>query len=75
MKATIHCPDQNLGDVIGDLSRRRGMIIEQTSRDDQRIIEANVPLARLFGYIGDLRTLTSGRGDFTMVLDHYGLAS
>ena len=72
MEVTVICPADHLGDVIGDVNRRRGMVTDQLERDDiNKIVKAHIPLASLFGYIGDLRSLTSGRAEMTMVFDHY----
>ena len=60
-----------MGDVIGDLNRRRGMIKSQNSTPMGVRIKADVPLSEMFGYIGDLRTMTSGRGQFSMEFNHY----
>jgi elongation factor G len=64
-------PDEQVGDVIGDLNRRRGMIKSQEPGATNVRIKAECPLSEMFGYIGDLRTMTSGRGQFTMEFLHY----
>lgn len=66
MKVDTFVPDEYLGDTIGDLNRRRGVIISQEVGVTGARIQANVPLSEMFGYIGDLRTMTSGRGQFSM---------
>ena len=71
MKLDVFTPDDNVGDVIGDLSRRRGMIKEQVAAPSGVRIKAEAPLSDMFGYIGDLRTITSGRGQFSMEFSHY----
>ena len=71
MKVDVFTPDENVGDVIGDLNRRRGMIRSQDSGVSGTRVKANAPLADMFGYIGQLRTLTSGRGQFSMEFSHY----
>lgn len=71
MKLDVFTPEDNVGDVIGDLNRRRGMIQSQESTPTGIRIKAHAPLAEMFGYIGDLRTMTSGRGQFSMEFDHY----
>jgi len=71
MKVDVFSPEDNVGDVIGDLNRRRGMIRSQDLNPTGVRIKANVPLAELFGYIGDLRTMTSGRGQFSMEFENY----
>ena len=60
-----------LGDVIGDINRRRGSISEQGQRGPSAFVQGNVPLAEMFGYINFLRSATSGRGNFTMEFDRY----
>ncbi|NES69255.1 MAG: elongation factor G, partial [Okeania sp. SIO2D1] len=71
MKVDAFTPDDHVGDVIGDLNRRRGMIKSQDSSPMGTRIKADVPLSEMFGYIGDLRTMTSGRGQFSMEFSHY----
>jgi elongation factor G len=71
MKLDVFTPEDNVGDVIGDLSRRRGMIKSQDRTPTGIRIKAEAPLSDMFGYIGDLRTITSGRGQFSMEFDHY----
>ena len=73
MKVDVFVSEDNMGDVIGDLNRRRGMIMSQepASSGDGVQVKAHVPLSEMFGYIGDLRTMTSGRGQFSMEFDHY----
>ena len=71
MKVDVFTPEAHVGDVIGDLNRRRGMIRSQDTSPTGARIKAEVPLGEMFGYIGDLRTMTSGRGQFSMEFDHY----
>lgn len=71
MKVDVFTPDDYMGDVIGDLNRRRGMINAQESGAMGVRVKAEVPLSEMFGYIGDLRTMTSGRGQFSMEFSHY----
>jgi len=71
MKVDVYTPDDHVGDVIGDLNRRRGMIKDQEKGVTGVRIKADVPLAEMFGYIGSLRTMTSGRGQFSMEFSHY----
>ena len=71
MKVDVFTPDDNVGDVIGDLNRRRGMIKSQDAGPTGVRVKANAPLGDMFGYIGHLRTLTSGRGQFSMEFSHY----
>ena len=71
MKLDVFTPEDNVGDVIGDLNRRRGMIKEQDRTPTGIRVKADAPLSDMFGYIGDLRTMTSGRGQFSMEFSHY----
>ena len=71
MKVDVFTPDDNVGDVIGDLNRRRGMIKDQAAGATGVRVKADVPLSEMFGYIGHLRTITSGRGQFSMEFSHY----
>ena len=71
MKVDVFTPEDHVGDCIGDLNRRRGMIKSQEAGATGVRIKADVPLSEMFGYIGDLRTMTSGRGQFSMEFSHY----
>ena len=71
MKVDVFTPEDHVGDCIGDLNRRRGMIKSQDAAATGVRIKADVPLSEMFGYIGDLRTMTSGRGQFSMEFSHY----
>ena len=71
MQIDTFCPDDNVGDVIGDLSRRRGVIKSQEKTPTGVRVKAEAPLGEMFGYISDLRTMTSGRGQFSMEFSHY----
>ena len=71
MKVDVFTPEDHVGDVIGDLNRRRGMIKSQESNVTGVRVKAEAPLADMFGYIGHLRTMTSGRGQFSMEFSHY----
>ena len=71
MIVDVFTPDDHVGDVIGDLNRRRGMIKDQEAGVTGVRVKANVPLSEMFGYIGTLRTMTSGRGQFSMQFSHY----
>ncbi len=71
MRVDVYTPEAHVGDVIGDLNRRRGMIKSQSANPTGVHVSGEVPLAEMFGYIGDLRTMTSGRGQFTMEFVHY----
>jgi len=74
MKVDVFTPEDNVGDVIGDLNRRRGMIKSQDKNPTGVRIKSDCPLSDMFGYIGDLRTITSGRGQFSMEFSHYAPA-
>jgi len=71
MRVDVYTPEDHVGDVIGDLNRRRGMIKSQEPGVTSVHIKADCPLSEMFGYIGDLRTMTSGRGQFSMEFSHY----
>jgi elongation factor G len=71
MKVDVFTPEDYMGDVIGDLNRRRGMIKSQDPAATGVRVKADAPLSEMFGYIGDLRTMTSGRGQFSMEFSHY----
>ncbi|MEQ8937307.1 MAG: elongation factor G, partial [Gammaproteobacteria bacterium] len=71
MKVDVYTPEEHVGDVIGDLNRRRGMIKAQESNPTGVRIKADAPLSEMFGYIGTLRTMTSGRGQFSMEFLNY----
>jgi elongation factor G len=71
MKLDVFCTEDKMGDVIGDLNRRRGMIKTQEPANTGIRIKADAPLSEMFGYIGALRTMTSGRGQFSMEFSHY----
>jgi elongation factor G len=71
MKVDVFTPEDYMGDVIGDLNRRRGIIKSQEPGATGVRIKADAPLSEMFGYIGDLRTMTSGRGQFSMEFSHY----
>ncbi len=72
MKLEITVPEQYYGDVVGDISRRRGLVMGEDQRGNAKIIDAEVPLSQMFGYVTDLRSMTQGRGNYTMQFDHYG---
>ena len=71
MKVDVFTPERHVGDVIGDLNRRRSIIRAQEAGATGVRIKADAPLSEMFGYIGDLRTITSGRGQFSMEFSHY----
>ena len=71
MKVEVEMPDEYLGDVMGNINRRRGMLSGTENRNGLQVIDATVPLAEMFGYATDLRGLTQGRGSFNMEFSHY----
>ncbi len=71
VKAEITTPEQYLGTVLGDVSSRRGMVTDTTTKGNAQVITAIVPLANMFGYINALRSMTQGRGIYSMEFDHY----
>ncbi len=71
MKLEVITPEQNMGDVIGDLNKRRGQISGMDDRRGAKVVSAKVPLSQMFGYVTDLRTITSGRATSTMEFSHY----
>ncbi|MFA6097104.1 MAG: elongation factor G [Candidatus Paceibacterota bacterium] len=71
MKVEVTTPDQFMGDVVGDLSSKRGQIENMGDRAQVKVIDASVPLATMFGYSTQLRSMTQGRGNYTMEFDHY----
>ena len=64
-------PDEYMGDVIGDLNRRRGQVTEMTDQAGLKLVKAMVPLAEMFGYATDIRSMSQGRASHTMKFDHY----
>jgi len=71
MKLEVLTPEENMGDIVGDLNRRRGQVNEMSDRAGAKVIRAHVPLSEMFGYVTSLRTLSSGRATSTMEFDHY----
>jgi elongation factor G len=71
MAVEVRTPDDYMGDVIGDLNSRRGQIQAMEERSGVRVVKALVPLSEMFGYVGDLRSRTQGRADYTMQFDSY----
>ena len=71
MDVEVVTPEEFMGDVIGDLNSRRGNVTGTTQRGNARVITAMVPLANMFGYVNNLRSMTQGRAQFTMTFDHY----
>ncbi|HTN18130.1 MAG TPA: hypothetical protein VL092_10640, partial [Chitinophagaceae bacterium] len=74
MKIEVLTPDQYMGDVTGDLNRRRAMLEGMDSRNNLQVIKAKVPLSEMFGYVTQLRSLSSGRASSTMEFSHYSQA-
>ena len=71
MKLEVLTPEENMGDIVGDLNRRRGQVNNMSDRAGSKVIKADVPLAEMFGYVTALRTLSSGRATSTMEFSHY----
>src|SRR6056300_252718 len=71
MKVEVITPEEYMGDVIGDLNSRRGQVQEMSTRGNANVIEAMVPLANMFGYVNNLRSLSQGRANYSMQFDHY----
>src|SRR5699024_5386108 len=71
MKVEVVTPEENMGDIVGDLNRRRGQVNDMSDRSGAKIIKADVPLSEMFGYVTTLRTLSSGRATSTMEFSHY----
>ena len=71
MEVEVRTPEEYMGDVIGDLNSRRGQVKAMEERSDARVVKADVPLSEMFGYVGDLRSKTQGRANYTMVFGSY----
>ena len=71
MKVSIVVPDEFTGDIMGDLNSRRGRVLGMDTEGAKQVINANVPMAEFLRYAPDLRSMTGGRGTFTMEFDHY----
>ena len=71
MKVEVVTPEEYMGDIIGDLNSRRGLVNGMYQRGNARVVDAFVPLANMFGYVNTLRSLSQGRAQFTMIFDHY----
>ncbi|MGN7155258.1 elongation factor G [Dietzia cercidiphylli] len=71
MAVEVITPEDYMGDVIGDINSRRGQIQAMEERSGARVVKANVPLSEMFGYVGDLRSRTQGRANYSMVFSHY----
>ena len=72
MAVEVVTPEEYMGDVIGDLNSRRGQVNSMDDRSGAKVVKAVVPLSQMFGYVGDLRSKTQGRANYTMVFDSYG---
>ncbi|RRQ49312.1 elongation factor G [Maribacter algicola] len=71
MKLEVITPEENMGDIVGDLNRRRGQVSNMSDRAGAKVVKATVPLSEMFGYVTSLRTLSSGRATSTMEFSHY----
>jgi elongation factor G len=71
MKLEVVTPEENMGDIVGDLNRRRGQVSDMSDRAGSKVVKATVPLSEMFGYVTTLRTLSSGRATSTMEFSHY----
>ena len=71
MKLEVITPEENMGDIVGDLNRRRGQVNSMDDRAGSKVVKAEVPLSEMFGYVTSLRTLSSGRATSTMEFSHY----
>jgi elongation factor G len=71
MKLEVLTPEENMGDIVGDLNRRRGMMKGMDDRAGSKVVKADVPLSEMFGYVTQLRTLSSGRASSTMEFSHF----
>ena len=74
MKLEVITPEENMGDIVGDLNRRRGQVNDMSDRNGAKVVKAFVPLSEMFGYVTTLRTLSSGRATSTMEFSHYAEA-
>ena len=71
MKLEVLTPEENMGDIVGDLNRRRGQVNDMGDRAGSKVVKANVPLSEMFGYSTDLRSSTQGRATYTMEFSDY----
>ena len=71
MKVEVVTPEEYLGNIMGDLNSRRGQVQGQEPRGNALVISAMVPLANMFGYVNNLRSMSQGRAQYTMQFDHY----
>ena len=74
MKLEVLTPEENMGDIVGDLNRRRGVIDGMGDRSGSKVIKGKVPLSEMFGYVTSLRTISSGRATSTMEFSHFAEA-
>ena len=71
MKLEVVTPEENMGDIVGDLNRRRGQVEGMDDRAGSKVVKAKVPLSEMFGYVTDLRTMSSGSATPTMEFSHF----
>ena len=71
MNVEVVTPEEYMGDIVGDLNKRRGQMQGMDTRHGARVIKALVPLSEMFGYVNDLRSMTSGRANYSMEFSHY----
>jgi elongation factor G len=71
MKLEVLTPEENMGDIVGDLNRRRGVMEGMGDRAGSKVVKAKVPLSEMFGYVTQLRTMSSGRATSTMEFSHF----
>src|SRR5262249_12374800 len=71
MEMEIACPDESMGDIMGDINSRRGRVLGMESKGKNQVIKANVPMSETLKYSADLRSITGGRGSFTVAFSHY----
>ena len=71
MKVEVVTPEEYMGDIIGDLNSRRGQVSGMEQRGVNHVVNSMVPLANMFGYVNNLRSMSQGRASYTMTFDHY----
>jgi elongation factor G len=71
MKLEVVTPEENMGDIVGDLNRRRGVMRGMDDKNGAKVVKADVPLSEMFGYVTQLRTMSSGRATSSMEFSHY----
>jgi elongation factor G len=74
MKLEVVTPEENMGDIVGDLNRRRGVMRGMDDKNGAKVVKADVPLSEMFGYVTQLRTMSSGRATSSMEFSHYAEA-